>query len=143
MTVTVNDADHTDDGWVHLVVEGVGKPAQEYAAKAAADDGLTDRRSSDGLDGRIDRREESRSRARSAIKVPVKRRVDLGLRDPSNPKPRHLPELLGELALDGGPTLAGCRFAISFGFAAIKLGGQRFGHGSRSCWIKTVPEPPH
>jgi len=107
MAVTVNDPDHTDDGRVHLVVKGVGKPAQEHAAKAAADDGLTDGRSRDGLNCRVDRSKEPRRRARGAIEIPLKRRVDLGLRDPSNTKPRHLPELLGELALDGGPTLAG------------------------------------
>ena len=107
MAVTVNDPDHTDDGRVHLVVKGVGKPAQEHTAKAAADDGLTDGRSRDGLNCRVDRSKEPRRRARGAIEIPLKRRVDLGLRDPSNTKPRHLPELLGELALDGGPTLAG------------------------------------
>ena len=143
MAVTVNDPDRADDSWVHLVAESVGKPAQEHAANAAADDGLTDGRSRDGLDGRIDRSKELRSRARCAIEISLKCRVDLDLRDPSNTKPRHLPKLLGELALDGGPTLAGGRLAIGFCFAAIKLGGKSFGHGSRNCWIKTVPKPPH
>jgi hypothetical protein len=61
------------------------------------------------------------------LTIPVERGGNLRPREPANPKPTHLPQLLREFALDIQPRLTGVGIRVGLGLAPIKFSGERIG----------------